>query len=274
MAKRTQIKIEKDYKRIRDAAQNATSISDIAKTTNLSRTEILVSLKKHPIIYKNIKEQLIKNAEQKKLEMQERKALENVEVLEVSTKVKNRYVLDISLTGYSFFKDMVDKILENNSKIILTSVVIKELERQQRKNEPSNISNVRYILAKAAELKENFETILINETFETPDDCIIDYCVKNKDNAILCTSDKTMSLKARMYGVEVEYYKVGNQGYNIVKPKINNLIGARRFGDKLVVYQECRKDFSILVYSNGIEQLDGLITRHFFLNKTAIYYHS
>lgn len=59
----------------------------------------------------------------------------------------------------------------------------------------------------AAENSHNFHTVLIDETVGIPDDCIIKYCTDNKEKVSLLTSDKIMALKARMYGVQVQYLK-------------------------------------------------------------------
>ena len=44
---------------------------------------------------------------------------------------------------------------------------------------------------------KDFECVVIDETLETPDDCIIKYCAGNKSNVILFTADKTMDLKQK-----------------------------------------------------------------------------
>ena len=37
--------------------------------------------------------------------------------------------------------------------------------------------------------------------------CIVKYCAEHKEQVILMTADKTMALKARMYGVKTKYLK-------------------------------------------------------------------
>lgn len=50
--KRTQKEIEKDCKRIKEAAKVATSLKDIERATNLSYAEINTTMRKHPTIFK------------------------------------------------------------------------------------------------------------------------------------------------------------------------------------------------------------------------------
>lgn len=66
--KRTQKEIEKDCKRIKEAAKTATSIRDIERATNLSYSEINTTMSKHPTIFKRIKNQLEANKELSKIE--------------------------------------------------------------------------------------------------------------------------------------------------------------------------------------------------------------
>lgn len=287
--KRTQKEIEKDCKRIKEAAKVATSLKDIEKTTNLSYSEINTTMQKHPIIFKRIKEQLIINKAQAEIEIIRKKALAKSEEkarLKVEREVKKvsktkiipqsikdesnitkklvkNYVIDASITGIKSLRDNISKICASNSKIILTSITIKELEKMQKFNDPQGI-DARHILALAAENYTSFETVLIDETFDTPDDCIVHYCAENKNHVTLLTSDKTMALKARMHDVQVHYLKQDLSSANnpIVKQfnsKIKTLFPARRIANKLLISGFHTNTLSIRVYSDGIEYTDGVI---------------
>lgn len=289
--KRTQKEIEKDCKRIKEAAKVATSLKDIERATNLSYAEINTTMRKHPTIFKRIKEQLVVNKQQAEIKKTGKKNQETLDkseekarlkVEKKSKKVSNigtitqpiktestipkklveGYVIDASITGIKSLQDDISKICATNSKIILTSITIKELERMQKFNDSQGI-DVRHILALAAENYTSFETVLIDETFDTPDDCIVHYCAENKSNVTLLTSDKTMVLKARMYGVKVHYLKqYFPSNTNLVKhsnSKIRTLFPARRIANKLLLSGFHTNTLSIRVYSDGIEYTDGVI---------------
>lgn len=291
MARRTAKEIEKDCKKIRKAAKTAKSIKDIERATNLSYAEINTTMSKHPTIFKRIKQQLATNKEQTEIEkkkLKEREALAKVEekarlkaekkaqkvskteIITQPTKTESNifkkpvegYVIDASITGIKSLRDYISKICTTKSKIILTSITIKELEKMQKFRD-TNAFYARYILAVAAEDYENFETVLIDESLETPDDCIIKYCEENKANVTLLTSDKTMALKARMYGVDVNYLKQDKSSNNnyIAKQsnsKIRTLFPAKRIAKKLLISEFHTRRMDIGVYSNGIEYTEGI----------------
>lgn len=73
MAKRTAKEIEKDCKKIREAAKTAKSIKDIERATNLSYAEINTTMSKHPTIFKRIKQQIAVNKEQAQIEKKNEK---------------------------------------------------------------------------------------------------------------------------------------------------------------------------------------------------------
>lgn len=286
MAKRTAKEIEKDCKKIREAAKTAKSIKDIERATNLSYAEINTTMSKHPTIFKRIKQQIAVNKEQAQIEKKnEKEALIKTEKKarpkkekDAKTKIAKKsisseqnmteqevknYVIDASITGIkSLREDILDKICDTKSKIILTSITIRELENMQKFRDTNGV-DARYILALAAENYKNFETVLIDESLEIPDDCIIKYCAENKEYVTLLTSDKTMALKARMYDVQVYYLKQDKSINNnhIVKQsnsKIRTLIPARRIANKLLISEFHTHTMDICVCSNGIEYTDGV----------------
>ena len=278
--KRTQKEIEKDCKKIREAAKTATSIKDIEKATDLSYVMIKTTLSKHPTIYKRIKEQLAINKkkaelEAKKQKEQEAKAKAEAKASKADSNIQMKsaiynenvksvggFVIDASITGIDGLEDILLRICATKAKIILTSITIKELEKIQKFKDIQGV-DARHILAMAAENYDSFETVLIDETLDTPDDCIIKYCAANKDNVTLLTSDKTMALKARMYSVQVQYFKQTENKVisNTVMPnnsKVRTLIPANRIGNKLFISKFQTNTQSISVYSNGIEYSDGI----------------
>lgn len=274
MAKRTQKEIEKDCKRIKEAAKTATSIKELEQATGLSYAMINTTLSKHPIIFKRIKEQLdinLANREKAKSEAKKQTspAINGVETSNVSTTDNfSGFVIDASISGVENIKERLLKICTTDKKIILTSITIRELENLQ-KSITLQGKDARYFLALAAENPKSFVSQLIDETIGIPDDCIIKYCVDNKDKFILLTSDKTMALKARMYGVEVQYFKKTNKQTNSkvetsdtnanlvptstlasTNSNIRTLFPAKKIGNKLMLSDFHTDTRSIRVYSD------------------------
>ena len=138
--------------------------------------------------------------------------ISNLEIREtLETLLRNytreiNYVMDTSITATDNFAEIFESLL-SKSKIILTSTVIRELDMVQHHSDLS-ARNARYVLSCAAKDadSENFSCVQIPEKLELPDDNIIAYCNANKNEVILATADKVMALKARMFGIQTEYY--------------------------------------------------------------------
>ncbi len=291
--KRTPKEIEKDFKRIREAGEIATSIRELERMTNLSYEKIKTTMSKHPIVFKKLKEQIALNKQNAKDERKRQKEAETLAKAEEKAKLRAEkklnkkekrsqsdkeedhsltgeipkksaegFVIDASITGVKDLRNILSEIFNTKSKIILTSITINELEKMQIMTGIKG-ADARYILALAAENEEIFENILIDETYDTPDDCIIQYCSENKKGIILLTSDKTMALKARMHEVQVRYLKqtniiTNNGNKKSSNSKIMTLFSARRIGDQLLISEFQTDTKSIRVCSNGIEYEDGV----------------
>ena len=280
--KRTQKEIEKDCKRLKEAAKTATTMKELENSTGLSYVMINTTLSKHPTIFKRIKEQLAVNKEKAEAETQKQKELEakakaeekakkdamvkETKQSETVTSNKNDdisgFVIDASITGIEDLRDILSKICSTQDKLILTSVTIKELEKMQNFKDIDG-NDARYILALAVENHNSFETVLIDETLDTPDDCIIKYCADHKESVTLLTSDKTMALKARMYSVQVHYFKqtkptTNSKTISNTNSKVRTLIPANRIGNKLFISNFQTHTMSIRVCSNNLEYNDGI----------------
>lgn len=169
------------------------------------------------------------------------------------------FVLDASICGIENLKDILSSIFAKNAKIILTSITIKELKKLQEFKDIA-AKDAKYILTIAAENYENFRKVLIDETFESPDECIIKYCADHKQDIVLLTADKMMALNARILGVKTQYYKHNNNSrYSKVQATTYavTLLAARTIGDKLVVCDFENNYRSVLIISNGIEYTKG-----------------
>lgn len=273
MAKRTAKEIEADVKRLKEAAKTAKSLKDLERETGLSYAMINTTLSKHPTIFKRIKVQLAINLENAELELKKKKKKEEKAKKIVTKKNKETaenqsftgYVIDSSITGIENLEEILSKIFLTNKKIILTSITIKELEKLQTIKDVKS-KDARYILALAAENPKSFESVLIDETLNTPDDCIIKYCADNKEKVTLLTADKTMAINARMYGVNAEYFKhTYNSNTNTNQPansKISTLIPAKRIGSKLLISNFHTNTLSICIQSNGKKYNDGIRELH------------
>ena len=282
ISKRTQKEIEKDCKRLKEAAKTATTMKELENLTGLSYVMINTTLSKHPTIFKRIKEQLAVNKEKAEAEAQKQKELEakakaeekakkdamvkEAKQSETVTSNKNDdisgFVIDASITGIEDLRDILSKICSTQDKLILTSVTIKELEKMQNFKDIDG-NDARYILALAAENLNSFETVLIDETLDTPDDCIIKYCADHKESVTLLTSDKTMALKARMFSVQVHYFKqtkapTNSKTISNTNSKVRTLIPANRIGNKLLISNFQTHTMSIRVCSNNLEYNDGI----------------
>lgn len=271
MTKRNANEIEKDYRRIRKIVENTsiTSISKIAKELGLSEAEVRTSLNKHPRVFEKILKQLDENKKAHKTESQLKKkqskdinSNEAQNTQEDISKKDNSYsiVIDASITGIDNLRKILENLIQKNVKIILTSITIKELEKMQKFNDVDAF-DARHILATAAENSQFFSSVLIDESAQTPDDCIIKYCAENNSDVILYTSDKTMALKARMYNIKTKYFKQTKCVPKSAKPsynKINTLYSANKIGNKLIISRFKSINKSILLISNGEEFTTGI----------------
>ncbi len=154
---------------------------------------------------------------------------------------KMTYVLDASITGVRQLDEIINK---KNVRYVLTSVTIEELENLSKFRDV-DARDARKILAKAAENPEVFEIVLIPNG-KTPDDSIVEYCMKNSEKVILITSDKKMALKARMYKIITEYY-----AQNKYKKKLSTLYPTKKIGDKLFILTGNKKK-KITILKKGV----------------------
>lgn len=295
MAKRTMEDISKDYKACKkyvDEHPNITSLKEVAEALGLTVHKVETSFSRHPRIFKGIKNQIASNLESLKAQKKAQKEAEKEaqrkakqEALEAKKKAEAKrkaeqenhkaqtpsevkkpnfvgFVIDASISGIDNIMDTLNKICVTKSKIILTSVTIKELEQMQRFHDNDG-NDARKILAMAAGDYTHFECVLIDETIGTPDDCIIKYCADNKDNVVLLTSDKTMDLKARSYGIKTHFFKHSNKSSATLGTsngiKIRTLYAARKVGSKLIISDFGNAYKSIRVISDGIEYNSGIV---------------
>lgn len=267
--KRTMKQIEEDFKVIRKIAQTATSMKELESETGLSLAMINTTLSKHPVVSKRIKQQLSLNRQKAKVKSESRKTQRAREKDNKIDSLKEKaqedldskhnqitgFVIDASMAGTKSLKENIAKICISKEKIILTSITVKELHMMERFDDISGI-DANYLLRKAVNEPENFEVIPIDETFNTPDDCIIEFC-KDKDVTLL-TSDKEMTLNARMYNISVQFFKKFECASRKFEYKVKTLLVAERIKGKLVITDFMPPNKLICVYSDGIEYSKGV----------------
>lgn len=263
MVKRTATQIEKDYKKIKKIVETefVTSIQQISKMTGLSPMEIKTSLSKHPRVEQAIHEKLSENKEIKKSQKKDTKKVESLsldrnEEEENQNKTLN-YVIDASITGISNLFDIISDICKTDSRIILTSITVKELVKMKEYRDRYGLDAGK-ILACAAEKPETFIGVQIDETLDKPDDCIVKYCIDNKDKVVLYTSDNEMAINARMYGVKTEYLKQDKNLGNVNVFGSHNVSDIKKIAGKLYITCFSSKTKSILAISNGVEYNEGV----------------
>lgn len=265
--RRTQKEIENDCKKLKNAAKNATNMGELAKLTGMSYQMVNTTLSKHPIILKRIKEQLAVNKEKSK-------TLTQVDVLSKNTALSifelpfktddtiSGFVLDASITGLPDLKKILEQLCAVQTKIILTSITIRELGKMQEFKD-LQAKDARYILGLALDKPDCFELVRIDETLGKPDDCIVKYCADHKDAVTLLTSDKEMALNAKMYDVQVHYFKKFYiPSKEPTNSKIATLFLATKQGDKLVLPKFHTTSTSIRLISQGLEYNDGIRELH------------
>lgn len=276
MAKtRTMVEINNDYKLCKkyvDEHPNITSLTEIANAFGLSVSQVKTSLSRHPRIFDHIMNLIADNSEAAKAHKHatkketcksEQTTIKTTNTPEVEKIKIFRYVIDASIMGTDNIINTLTDFFATGNKIVLTSITIKELEKLQKHHNTFG-NDARRILAMAAGDYENFECVLIDEPSEvSADDCIIRYCAENKDDVVLLTSDKTMELKARTYGVKTRFFKQNNipgitgHAYNV--RTTYTLYATRKIGNNLYtsVFENAYK--SIRVISGNIEYNTGTV---------------
>ena len=242
MPRRTDEEITSDYEKIVAAAfeKKAISFKSIGKLTELTYVQILSTLKRFPLAYDRITEQLRLN----RLEGKPRD-----------------YVIDASICGIDGIREILEKFLET-SNVILTSITIRELESLQKTPDLFGV-DARYILTLAANNPEKFKSVKIDESLPIPDDCIVKYCASVRKKVTLLTADKTMTLKDRYNDVEVQYFQhstnYSSKSKSSAFSKEQTLWPARKIGEDLMI-PACKMQTdrqSICVRSGDREYTDG-----------------
>ena len=161
----------------------------------------------------------------------------------------HRYVIDASIAGTKDMRNTLDNIRLENSIIILTSITIRELRKLELMKDFQGL-DATFIMNRAIDYPATYKSVLIDETFKTPDDCIVKYCADNNKALTLLTADKEMALNARMYGIDVQFMRK--------EKKKHTLFSAEIIKDKLCIANFYTSNMSIRVYSDGIEYNSGI----------------
>ena len=167
------------------------------------------------------------------------------------------YVIDTSICGYPNLNEKINEIMESHSKIIITSVVISELDKLQKSKRPDS-ALAAHLLALAAEHDDVFIPVQIEEPYAIADDNIIEYCIKSDKKVTLLTSDKTMALNARMKNIETIYLKRNyntktTDNKNKTKHDLVTLSPTVFKNNTLYIVTSKNSKQTIRVFSNGLE---------------------
>ena len=122
---------------------------------------------------------------------------------------KISYVFDTSIASeIDTWNILFDEIIGQGDELVLTSIVLFELDNLQ-KRQPETMQSIgaRKLLARVAEDDEHFGVVKIDAPNNIlHDGSIIMFCM-SKDNMALITADKVMALKARMEKIKTTYIK-------------------------------------------------------------------
>ena len=195
----------------------------------------------------------------------------------LQTKIKkalqHSYVIDASISGIAKLNQCLDYFCnQSRANLVLTDLTIKELHSI---NNPKidgihSVRGARRILRIASENPRTFKYVSIDPTLGSPDNCIIQYCVKHKKSVTLLTADKEMAALARMEGVRVFFFKrqmpfvINSKTFRIKSSEksICDLpqVPVKKIGTNLMIEDFHTPTTSIRVYRNGIEFNNGPIT--------------
>lgn len=268
MERRDKKEIEKDVNRIQKAAETAISMKEVEDKTGLTYSKVRTSLNKHPMIYKRVSEKLSNNKKIKGLEaklLKEKKAQVRKKIksgkkgeCREHEKGQKKMVIDASICSLS----NLEEILNNYANVIITSITLEKLNRIQHFQDVS-AAGARFIMDEAAKNPKKYEIIEIKKSCRGANDSIIQFCSSRKDEVVLVTSDKNMSLEARLIRIETIYYS--KKDYNDVthgkknshKNNIMTLYPAKRANGKLIINEFEVDNIVIQVSSRGREYNNG-----------------
>lgn len=238
MRKRTNLEIKRDFEKISMAAKTAKTLKEIETLTGLSQSMIRTTLKKHQTTLEELKS----NQENTKI----KSSIDN-------SFATSRYVIDASVIGAYYFRDYFLRILNDNSKILLTSFTYETLQRIQTYTDVF-AEDAKFILETLKCNKDSFEFIPIDEVSNRNIDSIIDYCYSHQENLVLLTANKELAMKACAISLEHHYFR---QRVSDDKNRIRTLRCATWYENKLVISNFNSEISSIRVFSNGKEYNDG-----------------
>lgn len=182
--RRTELQIRQDLQTIMANASSATSLSELAKMSNLTLSQIQTTLRKFPNAERAMKQKL-QNARLQKT-------------------YRLAYVIDASIINASF--QVIQKIINENN-IVILNVTLDELDNLCKDGTDDKAQKAHYIMDKAMYSHNQFVLVDYQKSHrEKPDNILISYCKENKNRVILLTGDKNMALKAKGAGIMVEYY--------------------------------------------------------------------
>ena len=175
-----------DLQEILIASKTALTLRDISYQTGLDVHRILELLKTSPSIHQKVLDKL--DAARAKLNNNIAENCNNTG----APSLNKKYVLDTCFILSN--QDLIQKMAQEGYHFIITNVVLNEL------GYPKHMCN--YITLQS----EFFDIVLIDDTrYDYVDNMLVKYCASDIKNIGLATSDIQLSLKAKMFGIEVIY---------------------------------------------------------------------
>lgn len=113
------------------------------------------------------------------------------------------FLIDASISDCPCLKELLNKLVKQNMRIIITSISLNEFDKLQQSNDiakQESSKGARYVLSRALADRDHFSVVLIDSKYALADDSILQYCIDQKDLGLI-TADKVMAFKADMFKI-------------------------------------------------------------------------
>lgn len=201
MGKRTNTQIKKDYERIKAFAEvtKALTINELAKEVEMSPAQVCKSLEQHP----RVKQRVLKKLEQNRANNKPKQVK--------MVQQPKMYLIDASVVCVA----ELQQIIADNP-IILTDIAISKFEKIQHSKDFRGL-NARTLLRRVAEEHTTCKCVKVQEENLSQEQSIIKFCLNNKEDVILLTSNPVLTLNARAHFIEVEFVRQTKIDWNMKK---------------------------------------------------------
>lgn len=244
MRRRAPYEIEYDVERIKRAAETSISMDEIAIKLDLSKKQVLTSLRNHPKLLRKIQIKLYENLIEfnktddldvcsiplEELEIPEvdlepiiseesnaiipiSKEEETVPKLQIEENVDDNLASNHSSNAIAVMDTSICgvpgilSIINLQKKVLVSNLTIKELRKLKASKRGRDSEDASTILLRLAKNHKPYESVFIKKTSTYVDDSIIEYCEQRKDEVVLFTADQEMAALARGKGITVDFFE-------------------------------------------------------------------